>query len=73
MLWAGEPGHRSWQRKIFLLATASKLALDPNQPPTQWLLGARSLAVKWQEHEADYSLQSSAKIKNGGAIPPLPG
>jgi hypothetical protein len=27
--------------------------------------------VKWQGHEADHSLPSSAEVKNGGAIPPL--
>jgi hypothetical protein len=28
--------------------------------------------VKWQGHEADHSTPSSAEVKNGGAIPPLP-
>jgi hypothetical protein len=28
--------------------------------------------VKWQEREVDHSLPSSAEIKKGGAIPPLP-
>jgi hypothetical protein len=30
-----------------------------------------SLGIKWSEHEADRSPQSSAEVKNGGAIPPL--
>jgi hypothetical protein len=33
--------------------------------------GALSPGVKWQGCEADHSPQSSAKVKNGGAIPPL--
>jgi hypothetical protein len=34
-------------------------------------MGALSLGVKWQGHEADHKLPSSAEIKNGGGIPPL--
>jgi hypothetical protein len=46
--------------------------LGPIQPPIQWVPGALSVRVKWLRHEADHSPQSSAKVKNGGAIPPLP-
>jgi hypothetical protein len=28
--------------------------------------------VKWPRRKTDYSPPSSAKVKNGGAIPPLP-
>jgi hypothetical protein len=35
----------------------------PNQPPIQWVLGAISLAVKWQGLEADHSPPTSAKVK----------
>jgi hypothetical protein len=28
--------------------------------------------VKWQGHDANHSSPSSAKVTNGGAIPPLP-
>jgi hypothetical protein len=34
--------------------------------------GALSQGVKRQGREADHSLPSSAEIKNGGAMPPLP-
>jgi hypothetical protein len=34
--------------------------------------GAVSLGVKWLEPEADHSPPASAKVKNGGAIPPFP-
>jgi hypothetical protein len=41
------------------------------QPLIQWVLGGLALWVKWLGHEADNSTPSSAKVKNGGAIPPL--
>jgi hypothetical protein len=56
----------------FTFSTASKLALRPTQFPIQWVLGAPSLGVKWQGHEADHSPPSSAEVKNGGALPPFP-
>jgi hypothetical protein len=34
--------------------------------------GALSFAVKRQRHDADHSPPSSAEVKNGGAIIPLP-
>jgi len=41
-----------------------RTALQPTQPPIQWVpAGAFSLVVKWPEHEADHSPQSSAKVK----------
>jgi hypothetical protein len=42
----------------FLFSTASRPALGPTQPSTQWILG-----VKWQGREADYSHPSSAEVK----------
>jgi hypothetical protein len=42
-------------------------ALGPTQPPIQWVP-----VVKRQECEADHSPPSSAEVKNGGALPPLP-
>jgi hypothetical protein len=43
---------------IFLFITASRTALGPTQPPIQWIQGALL-----QGHEADYSLPSSAEVK----------
>jgi hypothetical protein len=40
--------------------------------PVQRILGALSLGVKQQGHEADCSPPSSAEVKNGGAIPLRP-
>jgi hypothetical protein len=34
--------------------------------------GALLTEVKWQGCEADHSFPSSAKVENGGALPPLP-
>jgi hypothetical protein len=44
----------------------SKPALGPTQPLV-WVLWVKQLG-----HEADYSPPSSADVKNGKAIPPLP-
>jgi hypothetical protein len=49
---------------IFLFTTVFRLALGLMQPPIQWVPGALSLGVKWLGHEADYSPQSSAVVKN---------
>jgi hypothetical protein len=50
-------------------STASLLALEPTQPPIQWVTKAISLGVKRPGRQADHSLPSSAKINNVGAIP----
>jgi hypothetical protein len=42
------------------------------QPPIQWVSGDVSLGVKRPVGVADHSLQSSAELKNNGALPPLP-
>jgi hypothetical protein len=57
---------------ILHLSVASRLALVPTQHTAQWVPGAVSLGVKQQGHEADHSAPSSAEIKSGGAVPPLP-
>jgi hypothetical protein len=42
------------------------------QPPIQWALGALSPRVKRLGREADHSPPTSAEVKNGGTITPLP-
>jgi hypothetical protein len=49
--------------KNFLFSTASRPALGPSQPPTQWVLGTVSPVVKRPGHEADHSPPASAEIK----------
>jgi hypothetical protein len=48
------------------------MVLEQTQPPIQWVQGDLSLEVEQPGYDADYSATSSAKVKNGGAIPPLP-
>jgi hypothetical protein len=47
-----------------LFTTASRTALEPTQPPMQWVPGALSLGVKRQGREADHSPPSSAEVKD---------
>jgi hypothetical protein len=59
-------------QESFFLSTASRLAPGATQPPLHWVPGALSPGVKRQGREADHSPPSSAGVKNGGAVPPLP-
>jgi len=49
---------------IFLFAIIFRLALQPNQPPIQWVPGFLNQRVKHPGCEADISPQSSAEVKN---------
>jgi hypothetical protein len=57
--------------KMFLHSTVSQSTLGPSQPPTQWASKVLSPGVKRPGCEADRS-PSSTKVKNGGAIRPVP-
>jgi hypothetical protein len=59
-------------QEIFLYSTASRPALGPTQPPVQWVPEALSPGVKRPGCEADHSPPSSAEVKNGVTIIPLP-
>jgi hypothetical protein len=59
-LWGSIPG----RCREFFLATASRPALRPTQPPIQWVSRALSSRVKQQKHEADHSSPSSAEVTN---------
>lgn len=48
------------------------MVLEPIQPPVQWVTGALSPGIKRMGREAEHELTSSAEVKNGGDIPPLP-
>jgi hypothetical protein len=57
---------------VFLFSMKSRPALGLTQPHILWMLGALSPEVKRLGSEADNSSPSSAGVKKGGAIPPLP-
>jgi hypothetical protein len=60
---------------IFIIITLTKLkiiVIGNHQAFYIMVLVAVSLRAKQQECEADHSPPSSAKVKNGGAMPPLP-
>jgi len=58
-----QAGQLGFDSRFFLLATASRLALGPAQPPIQWILGAVSPGVKWFECKADHSLYLVPRLK----------
>jgi hypothetical protein len=52
-------------QRVFPLASVSRPALGPTQPPVQWLPGVLSPGVKARpESDADYSPPSSAEVVN---------
>jgi len=55
----------SWQGELnfFSLATASRLAARPNQPPIQWIPRSVSSELKRQWREDDHLPPSSAEVK----------
>jgi hypothetical protein len=57
---------------IFLFTTASRPALEPTQPPIQWVPGALSLEVKRPGLEADHSPPSSVEVKNASSYTSTP-
>jgi hypothetical protein len=58
--------------KIVLFSIASETILRPTQPHIQWARGKIFLRIKRPGLEVDASPLSNAKVKNAGAIPPLP-
>jgi hypothetical protein len=64
------PGFYSRQgQETFFYSMASRPALEPTQPPIQWVPGALSLIPV---REPDHSPPSSVEVKSGGAIIQLP-
>jgi hypothetical protein len=49
-----------------------RLDLGSTQSPTQWVRGALSAGVKWQECDAGHSPPISAVVKTRESIPPIP-
>jgi hypothetical protein len=64
------PGSIPGSVRFFFIASRRTQVLT--EPPSQWVPEALSLGVKRLGREADYSYPSSAEVKTGGAIPPLP-
>jgi hypothetical protein len=54
------------------ISTASRPALEPTRRPIQCVLAELSSGIIRPGREADLSHPSSAEVKNGGSIPPLP-
>jgi hypothetical protein len=50
--------------RIFPLASVSRPALGPTQPPVQWVSGVLSRDKARPERDADHSSPSSAEVKN---------
>jgi len=50
-------------RRIFSFFVASRTALEPTQPPSQWVKEALSVGVKRPGLEAGHSPPSSAELK----------
>jgi hypothetical protein len=71
---SGSSWHRCVKHKIcsFSLFHSSQTSPGATQPRTQWVPVAASPRLSRQGRGAGYSPPYSAKIKNGGAIPPLP-
>jgi hypothetical protein len=57
---------------IFIFTTVSRLARRPTQPSVQWVAEFPSLGVKRPGREANHSLPSSAKFKNGWSCTSTP-
>jgi hypothetical protein len=49
---------------IFFFTTASRTALEPTQPPIQWVSGALSLGIKRPGREPDHSPHLVPRSKN---------
>jgi hypothetical protein len=64
---AGQPGDRgsiSGKAKGFFLSPVSRPALEPTQPPVQWVPGVLSPGVKRGRDVTLSSLPSSAEVVN---------
>jgi hypothetical protein len=59
-------------RFFFIFTTTSRPALGSTQHPVQGLLGPLIPGVKQPGYEADHLPTAVARVKNPGAVPPLP-
>jgi hypothetical protein len=49
---------------LFIFATASRPAVGPTQPPSEWVKGAFCPGVKQAGRDADHSPPSSPEVRN---------
>jgi hypothetical protein len=71
--WLDGRVYESRQRVgIFLFTTVSRPALEPTQPPIQWVSGVLYLGAKRPQREADHSTLSSAQVKNARSYTSTP-
>jgi hypothetical protein len=63
-------GNELNDRGSFPGSTASRPALEPNQPPIQRLPAGISLGIKRSVREADHKFPSCAEVKNIGVLLP---
>jgi hypothetical protein len=66
----GFESRQGWE--FFLFTSTSRPALEPAQPPIQWLPGALSLGVKRLGRGADHSPPASAEVKNAWSYTSTP-
>jgi hypothetical protein len=72
-LWVGQPGFDPGEAEdIHISSTMSRPALGFVEPSIPWVPGELQPGVKRQGRDADHSPPSSAEVKNGGALTPLP-
>jgi hypothetical protein len=71
---AGRSGFHSWNgcRGFLLFADTSTPALEPSQPPVQWIQENLSPGIKRPVCEADKSPPSSTEVKNAWSYTSTP-
>jgi hypothetical protein len=65
-------GFGSRQCKMFLISKVPRPTLGPTKPHMQWVPWAVAPGIKRPGRGSDHTPPSSAEVKNGGTIQPLP-
>jgi hypothetical protein len=64
MGWTAEESGFYFHRTRYLIFTASRSVLKPNQSSIQWVLGVLSFGLKFPGRKPDHSFPSSAELNN---------